>query len=238
MSDKSGIEWTDATLNLVVGCQQVSPGCDNCYAKRLNDTRLMHNPTSARFGKPFEELTFHPERIKMLRRKKGMRVFVNSMSDLFHKDVPDDVIREAFADFAAAPQHTFQILTKRPERMRRVVKPHMVAPNIHLGVSVENAKHAWRVEWLRQTPAAVRFLSLEPLLGPVFGAVLDGMDWAIVGGESGPGWREMDLEWARELRKEAAVRGVAFFFKQVAAMRPTDEMIPADLRIREYPVAA
>jgi len=235
VSDKSGIEWTNATLNLVVGCQQVSPGCDNCYAKRLNDTRMMANPKSPRFGVPFETLTFHPERIKMLKAKAGKRIFVNSMSDLFHKDVPTEVIQRAFADFAAAPQHTFQILTKRPERMRRVVTESMVALNIHLGVSIESADYAWRADHLRETPAAVRFLSLEPLLGHIPAIVLKDLDWVIVGGESGSIVRPMDLAWARDIRDDCQAMGIPFFFKQVAAHRPNDDMIPPDLRLREYP---
>jgi protein gp37 len=189
----------------------------------------------------------------MLGVKKPTLFFVNSMSDMFHRDIPDQFIADAFNAFWRHPQHTFQILTKRPERMRRLVnriwtgefrphpgdKPLYVPQNIWLGVSIESSDYAWRADMLRETPAAVRFLSLEPLLGPIAPEVIHGMDWVIVGGESGPGHRPMDLEWARELRAYAGGgAGIPFFFKQVSAQRPTDDMIPADLRIREWPQVA
>jgi protein gp37 len=247
MSDKSKIQWTEATINLVVGCTKVSPGCDHCYAERLVNTRQSKNPKSPRFGITFEHLTFHEARYRMLNKRKPTRFFVNSMSDLFHRNISESFIAGAYSRMEDAHQHTFQILTKRPERMRRVIPRFLEiwadgkviserppAPNIWLGVSIENNDYAWRAAQLRNTPAAVRFLSLEPLLGPI-DFDLAGMHWVIVGGESGPGHRPMDLGWARDLRDRCRSAGVAFFFKQVAARQPTDDMIPEDLRIREYP---
>jgi protein gp37 len=194
----------------------------------------------------------HPDRLRQPYHWKNKRVFVNSLSDVFHVDVPDDFIIKMFEVMAATVwcpyRNVYQILTKRPERMRRLIPAvweaiesrdyarQTVMESIHLGVSISTMDDAWRADMLRTTPAAVRFLSLEPLLGPIEPKVLGGMDWVIVGGESGPGWRPMDLEWARDLRAYAGGgAGIPFFFKQVAASKPTDEMIPEDLRIREYP---
>lgn len=253
MSEKSKIQWTDATLNVVVGCEQVSPGCDNCYAKYLVDVRQSKNPRSPRFGIPFETLTFHPERLRMLNVRKPTRFFVNSMSDLFHRGISDDFILDVFKAMAAKTfcpyRHTFQILTKRPERMRRLMPKiwpeiednagghslEVVQNGIWLGVSIESNDYAWRAEMLRETPAGVRFISFEPLLGRVDKVWLDRIDWVICGGESGDGWRPMDVAWARELRDVSRLHGAAFFMKQMAAYRPTDDLIPTDLLIREYP---
>ncbi len=236
MSDKSAIEWTDASWNPVTGCTKVSPGCDHCYAERFAE-RWRGIPGHA-YEQGFD-LKLWPDRLEIpLGWKKPRRIFVNSMADLFHRDVPDYFIMQVFNAMARAHWHTFQVLTKRPERMRRLTlrRPWMQQPNIWLGVSVESNDYAWRADMLRESRAAVRFLSLEPLLGPIKPEVLLGVDWVIVGGESGPGWRQMDLEWARELRAYAGGGyGIPFFFKQVAAMRPTDDMIPEDLRIRKYP---
>jgi protein gp37 len=290
MSDKSGIEWTDATWNPVTGCTQIPgvkgrpSGCDNCYAKRLNDTRMIANPRSVRFGHPFETVLLHPERLELPLRWSPRRIFVNSLSDLFHPDVPDEFIARVFAIMICSPQHTFQVLTKRPERMKRFMDnlgrgPHALgagktigmvrslpvtiegdkayaiakmstgsraeyrveyawpAPHIQLGTSIATSDDAWRSFQLGHTRAAVRFLSVEPLVGPVDAMHLENVDWVIVGGESGKGWRPMDFAWARDVRDRCRARGIPFFFKQVAASRPTDDMIPEDLRIREFPSA-
>lgn len=254
MSDKSKIEWTDATWNPIRGCSKVSEGCRNCYAERV----------AARFageGMPYEglaEMTQHgprwtgairlvPEVLdKPLRWKKTRRIFVNSMSDLFHPDVPLDFLDRIFAVMSLASHHTFMILTKRPERMREYITyraaknfshlKHVVwpLPNVWLGVSVENQKAAdERISLLLQTPAAVRFLSCEPLLGPVdlskwlpwdlFRRNMDmyepnpnyrGIDWIIVGGESGPNARPMHPDWVRSIRDQCVAAEVPFFFKQ------------------------
>ena len=239
MSAKSTIEWTDATWNPVTGCTKVSPGCDHCYAETFAER--FRGVKGHHFEKGFD-LTLRPERLEEpLRWRKPRRVFVNSMSDLFHKDVPDEFIATVFNRMAEAGQHTFQVLTKRPERMRRFVARYYDGrepwDNVWLGVSIESQELDWRADMLQETPAAVRFLSLEPLIGYVGAWVLDGMDWVIVGGESGRGHRPMSLEWARAIRDNCAKRGIAFFFKQVGAFRPSDDMIPDDLRIREYPTS-
>jgi protein gp37 len=262
MSDRSTIEWTDATWNPVTGCTEVSPGCDHCYAKTFAE-RWRGIP-----GHHFEQgfdLTLRPEALaKPLSWRKPRRIFVNSMSDLFHRDVPDSYIDGVFAVMGASSAHTFQVLTKRPERMRRylrdvttrrmllalewlgnsfdgrfvnrlVVPGTMPYPNVWLGVSIESVDYAWRSDMLRETPAAVRFLSCEPLLGHLPVIALRDMDWIIVGGESGRGNRPMELQWARDIRDDCKAMSIPFFFKQVGAFRPTDDMIPDDLRIREYP---
>jgi protein gp37 len=256
VADKSSIEWTDATWNPVTGCTKVSLGCDHCYAERIVE----------RFkGKgAFENVTLNEERLEApLRWRKPRRVFVNSMSDLFHESVPDRYIADVFAVMALAKQHTFQVLTKRHGRMRSLLRrkafrtgvqraalkraggeaPWLVEPwwplrNVWLGVSVEDQKWAdIRVPALLDTPAAVRFLSCEPLLGPVDLAqslalwqpgddqpwkgnrlpARDILHWVIVGGESGPGARPMHPDWARSLRDQCAAAGVPFFHKQNGA---------------------
>lgn len=229
MSNNSSIEWTDATWNPVTGCTKVSPGCDHCYAETFAE-RFRGVP-----GHPFErgfDLQLRPERLEEpMKWRKPRRVFVNSMSDLFHKDVPDEFISKVWWTMHnTRDRHVYQVLTKRPERMRRKVAsiyeaydrhpryfgPHPFRPlkNIWLGVSIESADYAWRADMLRETPAAVRFLSLEPLLGHIPSIVLKDMDWVIVGGESGPGARPMDPEWVRDIRNDCAAMGIPFFFKQ------------------------
>jgi len=313
MSDHSAIEWTDATWNPVTGCSRVSPGCANCYIERTPPFRI-EGRRFVRVG--VEDTTgvrLHPERLEQpLRWRKPRRVFVCSLADLFHEDVPDEYIARVFAAMALAPRHTFQVLTKRPERARAYLderrkdaihdtidnggldfklpaevlrllssarnswSPYFrwPLPNVWLGVSIENARHTWRADVLREIPAAVRFISAEPLLGSLFDhahsplcprsvsvagecrrisckAPLDltGIDWLIVGGESGPGARPMHPEWARELRDaclaqcwgcrngfdmelysfvgaidhaddEPCTRSTAFFFKQVGGKTP------------------
>jgi protein gp37 len=227
MSDKTGIEWTDSTWNPVTGCTEVSPGCDHCYAKTFAE-RWRGIP-----GHYFEhgfDVQLRPDKLELpLRWRKPRRIFVNSMSDLFHDDVPDDYIGKAWEVMSRCPQHTFQILTKRHGRMRSLLKASTFnsppLPNVWLGVSAENQQWAdIRIPALLDTPAAVRFISAEPLLGPIdltrwlnggFGTVAPAdIDWVIVGGESGRGARPMHPGWARSLRDECDAAGVPFLFKQ------------------------
>jgi protein gp37 len=243
----TGIQWTDETWNPVVGCKAVSPGCDRCYAARLTSGRLRHLPAYAGLA---EDGVFNgtvrclPERLDQpLRWKRQRRIFVNSMSDLFHPDVPNDFIGAIFAIMMQAEQHTFQVLTKRPQRMKAyatgICFDPAEHPNIWLGTSIESDAYAFRANHLRETPAAVRFLSLEPLLGPLPSLDLTDIDWAIVGCESGPGARPMDLAWVYKLRDKAREVGCAFFVKQLSfgEGRPYHDIIdfPLGLRIREYP---
>jgi protein gp37 len=262
MSDNSPIEWTDATWNVVTGCTKVSPGCDNCYAEtfaeRFRGTAGHHFQTGF-------DLTLRPERMTLpLRWRKPRRIFVNSMSDLFHKDVPDEYIARVFAVMMAAPQHTFQLLTKRHARMRALLsstafkvavaeawafgsdvpdsapKPAgWPLPNVWLGVSVEDQHWAdIRIPALLDTPAAVRWISAEPLLGPIRlpefvvggapdcpceegGECLPNLDWVVVGGESGPGARPMHPAWARGLRDQCQEGSIPFLFKQWGAWAPS-----------------
>ncbi len=288
MAQETGIAWTDVTWNPTLGCSKVSTGCRSCYAETI----------ALRFGmtpKPWtalnaaENVLLKPHKLREPLSKAGpwknpCRVFVNSMSDLFHEQIPNEYIAAVFAVMAAADQHTFQILTKRPERMRdwfawyeiqcrdhesvyadeKLDAAHrhaweiMGAPldpmngligipwplaNVWLGVSIENRKWVSRADVLRQTPAAVRFISAEPLLGSLDesaagpGLRLAGIDWLIVGGESGSGHRPFDAEWARDLRDACAASGTAYFLKQLGGSRPGTalEDLPEDLRIREFP---
>ena len=212
MGDQSAIEWTDATWNPVTGCTKISPGCKNCYAERLAARlQAMGNP---RYRDGFKQ-TLHPDQLTLpLRWRDPRRIFVNSMSDLFHEDVPEEFIRRAFEIMAEAHWHVFQVLTKRARRLADLA-PRLPWPsNVWQGVSVENARYASRVADLVKVPAAVRFLSVEPLLGPISQLPLDGIDWVIVGGESGPGHRLIKPEWVRDIRDQCAGAKVAFFFKQ------------------------
>lgn len=286
MSVQSSIEWTDATWNPVTGCTKVTPGCDRCYAETFAER--WRGVSGHHFEKGFD-LTLRPNALTMpLRWRKPKRIFVNSMSDLFHKDVPDEYIARVFAVMALTPQHTYQILTKRHGRMRSLVgnpdfeklvdrqlldyppfsdaklirrswplpKPGWPLPNVWLGVSVEDQKRAdLRIPALLDTPAAVRFISAEPLLGPVrlsaawinmpadarevtphdlLGLGLPNrLDWVIVGGESGPGARPMSPDWARSLRDQCQAAGVPYLFKQWGAYQPTGWMVigrPSDKR--------
>jgi protein gp37 len=218
MSDQSGIEWTDATWNPVTGCTKVSPGCKNCYAERLA-ARLcaMGNP---RYRNGFA-VTLHPDQLTLpLRWRRPKRVFVNSMSDLFHEAVPDEYIRRVFDVMSQAVWHTFQILTKRSDRLAVLAPDLPWPPNVWQGVSVENAQYTSRIADLQTVPAAVRFLSVEPLLGAIPQLPLDGIHWVIVGGESGGGRRPMEAAWARDIRDQCAHAGVAFFFKQWGGRTP------------------
>ncbi len=212
MADHSGIEWTDATWNPVTGCKKVSPDCKHCYAERLAlRLRAMGNP---RYRSGFA-VTLQPDQLSLpLRWRQPRRIFVNSMSDLFHEAVPDDYIRQVFDVMTQASWHVFQVLTKRSERLAMLATSLPWPPNVWQGVSVENTGYLRRIDDLRQVPAALRFLSVEPLLGPIADLPLDGIHWVIVGGESGPGYRKIAMEWARLIRDQCFVRTVPFFFKQ------------------------
>jgi protein gp37 len=221
MGDKSAIEWTDATWNPVTGCTKISAGCDNCYAARFAE-RWRGTP-----GHPFEagfDLTLRPDRLEQpLRWKKPRRIFVNSMSDLFHKDVPASFVDQVFDVMERADWHCFQVLTKRSSRMHDYVWHRygdQLPEHIWFGVSLESAKLERRVHVLRIIPAKVRFLSVEPLLGPLGALDLSGIHWVIVGGESGPGARPMHPDWVREIRDQCIAQNVPFFFKQWGGIRP------------------
>ena len=212
MGDHSAIEWTDATWNPVTGCTKISPGCKFCYAERL--ARRLQRMGNPRYENGFE-LTLHPDQIDLpLRWKRPRRVFVNSMSDLFHVRVPDSFIESVFATMERAHWHSFQVLTKRADRLAALAHQLKWPKNVWMGVSVESEEYAGRIDHLRTVPACVRFLSLEPLLGPLPRLDLDGIDWVIVGGESGPNHRVADANWIREIRNQCLRARVPFFFKQ------------------------
>jgi protein gp37 len=222
VANASTIEWTETTWNPVRGCARISPGCEHCYAERM----------AHRFGgkgMPYEGLTRASRtgprwtgRLRLvddaigepLRWRKPQLVFVNSMSDLFHDAVPEPFIRDVFETMAAAERHTFQILTKRADRLAELGSRLPWPANVWMGVSVESRKYLGRIDHLRTVPAHVRFLSLEPLLGPLPSLELSGIHWVIVGGESGPGARPMRKAWVREIRQKCRQRHVPFFFKQ------------------------
>ncbi|MGH2587792.1 MAG: DUF5131 family protein [Dehalococcoidia bacterium] len=214
MSDKSSIEWTDATWNPVTGCTKVSPGCAHCYAEAFAER------FRGVLGHPYEqgfEPKLWPERLTLpLTWKRARRIFVNSMSDLFHPFVPDAYVHRVFEIMEQAAHHTFQVLTKRPERAAAMAADLPWPPNVWIGTSIENQRFAFRTDFLHQIPATVRFLSCEPLLGPL---VLDltAIDWVIAGGESGPKARPMRASWARTIRDECQRTGTLFFFKQWGA---------------------
>lgn len=218
MADSSGIEWTDATWNPTVGCTKVSPGCKHCYAEVMH--RRLTEMGPAKYAEPFREVrSWEPHLAVPLRWRQPRLIFVNSMSDLFHDDVRLDYIQRVFEVMAQASQHRFQVLTKRSERLREVAEQLPWPSNVWMGVSVESQKYVSRVDDLRHVPAAVRFLSVEPLLGPIHDLDLAGIHWVIVGGESGFGARAMNLDWARDLREQCERRDVAFFLKQLGGAR-------------------
>ncbi len=219
MAQQSSIEWTDATWNPVTGCTKVSPGCRHCYADRM--AKRLRAMGQARYRNGFR-VTLQPDLLKRpLAWKKPRYIFVNSMSDLFHDDVPLDYIQETFDIMAKAEWHIFQILTKRSERLSKVGHLLTWPRNIWMGVSVENADYTHRIAHLRNVPAAVRYLSVEPLLGPIPRLPLKDIHWVIVGGESGPKAREMKVDWVRPLRNRCLNAGVPFFFKQWGGTRKT-----------------
>jgi protein gp37 len=212
MAQGSGIEWTESTWNPVTGCTKISPGCKHCYAERMaKRLQAMGQPNYANGFK----LALHPHMIEIpLKWKKPQTIFVNSMSDLFHRDVPISYIRDVFAVMGRASWHRFQVLTKRADRLHELSEQLDWADNIWMGVSVENRCYRDRIDHLRATGARVKFLSLEPLLGPLPNLDLSGVDWVIVGGESGPGARPMDPAWVTDLRDQCCNASVPFFFKQ------------------------
>lgn len=249
MGDRTAIEWTDATWNPIVGCSRVSPGCDHCYAIPVVHRGMSehHRGLTVRpEGQPTDwngEIHRAPDSIfrKPLTWTRPRRIFVNSLSDLFHPAVSIDLIEEVLAVIACSPQHTFQLLTKRPQRMAEVMgyrmRGQMVAGaalqmglrrslpdvsmddfwplrNLWLGVSIESNRYAFRADYLRETPAAVRWVSAEPLLGPLDELALTGLDWIVAGGESGPGARPMQMQWVRQLRDACAATATPFLFKQ------------------------
>lgn len=227
MALNSGIEWTEATWNPIAGCTPVSPGCLNCYAARLAlrlermdpspDNKYRGTAKKARNGRPVftGKINLDPDSLDLPRTwRKPRRIFVNSMSDLFHKDVPLEFIRRVFAVMESCPQHVFQVLTKRPEVALEHSSELPWPRNVWMGTSVENALYTHRVRTLREIPAQVRFLSCEPLIGAIPRLPLDGIHWVIVGGESGPGARPMEEEWVLRIRDQCRRAGVAFFFKQ------------------------
>jgi len=212
MASNSHIEWTDATWNPVTGCTKVSPGCKFCYAERFAKRLKAMRQTNYRNG---FEVTLQPQMLELpLHWKTPKRIFVNSMSDLFHDKVPTDYIKRVFDVMGRAHWHQYQVLTKRSERVLELSEELNWAPQIWMGVSVENQKYKYRIDDLRQTGAHVKFLSLEPLLGPLRKLNLKSIDWTIVGGESGPGARPVDPVWVADLRDQCLSAGVPFFFKQ------------------------
>ncbi|MEW1803254.1 phage Gp37/Gp68 family protein [Streptomyces virginiae] len=293
----SNIEWTEQTWNPTTGCDKISPGCDNCYAltmakrlKAMGQAKYQTDGNPVTSGPGFGIATHDDVLTEPLRWKKPRKVFVNSMSDLFHARVPREFLARVFAVMAATPQHTYQILTKRPERAARILtdlctcgtghppgehlrsqmewaatshSPTYVPglehgiyhrsgwplPNVWIGTSIESNDYARRADALRQTPAAVRFISAEPLLGPLPSLDVTGIDWVIYGGESGPGARPLELDWIRDGIAICRAAGAAPFVKQLGSVwastngasdrkggTPGDW--PADLRVREYPAAA
>jgi protein gp37 len=230
MADRSAIEWTEATWNPVTGCDRVSAGCDHCYAmtlaKRLKamGSEKYQNDGDPRTSGPGFGVTIHPQALDEPRRWRRPRtVFVNSMSDLFHARVPVSFIRDVFDVCRDTPQHTYQVLTKRSLRLRRLGGNLDWPSNLWMGVSVENSYALPRVDHLRDVPAAVRFLSCEPLIGPLDGLNLEGIHWVIAGGESGANHRRVDGEWVRGIRDACQDAGVAFFFKQWGGRTPKAE---------------
>lgn len=230
---RSAIEWTEATWNPTVGCTKVSPGCDRCYAERITQ-RFPQNFTNG------FRLTLRPDALDVpLRWKRPRIVFVNSMSDLFHVGVPDEYVQLVFDVMQQCPQHTFQILTKRAERLARIARRLTWPSNVWMGVSVESPEYLWRVRYLQQVPATVRFISAEPLLAGLPNLDLTGIHWLIAGGESQPGARVPDLEWFRDLRDQCRSAGVAFFLKQLGghpSKRGGEEAVLDGRRWLEFPL--
>ena len=227
MAKRSQIEWTEVTWNPVTGCDRVSAGCDNCYALTMSKRlKAMGSEKYQNDGNPLTSgpgfgVTVHPASLNEPFRWKSPRtVFVNSMSDLFHAKVPVSFIQDVFDVMRATPQHTYQVLTKRALRLKRIAPKLDWPDNCWIGVSVESAEVFDRIDHLREVPAAVRFLSCEPLLGSLEGINLEGINWVIAGGESGPNYRPMDVSWAREIRDACAEADVPFFFKQWGGRTP------------------
>jgi protein gp37 len=229
MAARTGIEWTEVTWNPTTGCDRISAGCDNCYAlalakrlKAMGSAKYQHDGDPRTSGPGFG-LAIHPG---ALRQPYGWGspkvVFVNSMSDLFHARVPAGFVAEVFRVIADTPQHTYQVLTKRSSRLKRIAARLDWPPNLWMGVSVEDSRALYRVDDLRSVPAAVRFLSCEPLLGPLDDLRLEGIGWVIAGGESGPGHRPLNVSWVTGIRDNCVSAGVPFFFKQWGGRTPKD----------------
>lgn len=234
VAQASSIEWTEATWNPVTGCSKVSPGCAHCYAETFAER------WRGVAGHPYEQgfdLRLWPERLDVpLRWKRPRTIFVNSMSDLFHEDIPDDYVSQVFDVMKRAHWHVFQILTKRQDRLAELAPSLPWPSNVWMGVTIENRRFIHRADRLREVDAAVRFISAEPLLGPLDGLDLTGINWLIAGGESGPRHRRIDLQWVRALRNQCNDADVAFFFKQWGGVRPKSNGRELDGRLwNEYP---
>jgi len=234
VADHSAIEWTEATWNPTSGCTKVSPGCDRCYAERI----------ALRFPKTFPNgfaLTLRHDALDLpMHWRRPRMIFVNSMSDLFHVDVPDSYIAEVFDVMVGTPQHTYQVLTKRAQRLARLAKRLPWPANVWMGVSVETPKFRWRIDYLRQAPATVRFISAEPLLAALPKLNLEGIQWLIAGGESQPGARPAQIEWFEDLRDQCNRAGVAFFLKQLGghpSKRGAERALLAGRRWIELPLS-
>jgi len=229
MATRTGIEWTEVTWNPTTGCDRISAGCDNCYALALaNRLKAMgsakyQNDGDPRTSGPGFGLTAHPDALLQPYGWSAPRVvFVNSMSDLFHARIPVDFVARVFAVISDTPQHTYQVLTKRSTRLRKIASRLEWPSNLWMGVSVEDSSALYRVDDLRAVPAAVRFLSCEPLIGPLDGLRLDDIGWVIAGGESGPGHRPLDVSWLTAIRDNCVDAGVPFFFKQWGGRTPKE----------------
>jgi len=230
MGTRSNIEWTESTWNPVTGCTKISQGCKNCYAERM--AKRLHAMGSERYRNKFA-VTLHPDLVEMPKHWRAPRlVFVNSMSDLFHPEIPADYISRVFRTMVDCPQHTFQVLTKRSDRLAELAPALPWAENIWIGTSVENRRAIRRVAELVSVPAAVRVLSCEPLIGALDNLPLKGIHWVIVGGESGPRARPMQAEWALSILRQCRAAGVPFFFKQWGG--PRKDLTGRKLNGREY----
>jgi protein gp37 len=242
----TSIEWVDTTWNPLTGCTKISPGCKNCYAERMSGRLKLMGQRNYANG---FALTVHPHMLDVpLRWKKPQRIFVNSMSDLYHKDVPEEFILRVFDTMTRADWHTFKILTKRADRLEALSPKLPWAGHIWQGVSVETADYAFRIDHLRRTGAKVKFLSIEPLLGPIPDLDLTGIDWVIVGGESGPGCRPMEIGWVMQIKERCDAAGVPLFFKQTGERLARQMRFkskkggdaaewPADWRVRQFPLS-
>ena len=242
MSAGTRIEWADASWQTISGCSPISPGCTNCYASKM--TRRLQAMGQKKYAAGFDKVVCHEEALKEpFGWKKPRRIFVNSMADTFHKDVPDAFIDQIWGTTILCQQHVFMFLTKRAERMYEFITDHpafvgkpryelgWVQPNVWLGVTVESQAQLDRIEWLKKTPAAVRFVSFEPLLSEIPPLDFTGLHWIVCGAETGPGARPMSLRWADDLRSLCAAAKVAFFFKKPSK----GDIIPPCLNVHEFP---
>ena len=233
---KTGILWTDNSWNPVTGCTQISAGCKNCYAKRM--AKRLKGMGQENYQQGFNTVVCHENMLEHpLKWKTPKKIFVNSMGDLFHKDVPLEFIQKVFDVMNEAYWHTFQVLTKRSERLMELSDQLVWTDNIWMGVSIEDANSLYRMEHLKKTGAKVKILSIEPLIGRIGKINLKGIDWVIVGGESGPNSRPMEIDWVRELRDQSVANGVPFFFKQWGGVnkKKTGRLLDGQLW-SQYPV--